>query len=64
MNLFEFVDRDLSVNLCRFKRSMTEHHLNVADVCAVLEHGRGHGVTEQMTTASLSNQEVPPAGTR
>ena len=54
VDLFQFGDRDLGINLRRFQGSMTQHHLDVTDVRPVFQHRRCHTVTEQMATATLA----------
>lgn len=55
VNLLERPDTDLGVNLRGVQADMSEHGLDKTDVCAVLQHQRGHGVTEQMATAALAD---------
>jgi hypothetical protein len=41
---------------------MSEHRLDEADVRAVLQHQRRHGVAEQVTRTALAATKVPPPG--
>lgn len=52
MNRFQFIDTDPGVNLRGVEIAVAEHRLDEADVGAVLEHVRGHGVSKQMTRAN------------
>ncbi len=55
MNLFQFADADLCVDLRGLQLGMTEHGLDEADVGSVLQHQRGHRVTEQMARATFAD---------
>ena len=45
MDFLELRDSYMRVNLSAFQASMSEHLLDVTNVCSVFEHQRGHGVT-------------------
>ena len=55
VHLLQFEDRDLRVDLGRVEPRVTEHLLDEADVGAVLQHERRHGVAEQMAGARLAD---------
>ena len=55
MNFLERPDTDLGVNLRGVQADMPEHGLDETNIGTVLQHQRGHGVAEQMATATLTN---------
>lgn len=53
VDLLEFSDADLGIDLRRRELGMAEHLLDEPDICPTLQHERGHGVTEQMAGTTL-----------
>ena len=48
VNILEFLDAHLRVDLSGGQQGMSGHLLDVADVRAVLQHQRRHGVPEKL----------------
>ena len=55
VDIFEFLDADLRVNLFSRQQSVPEHLLDVADIRAVLQHQCRHGMPEDMRRAFLAD---------
>lgn len=48
VDLPQFLDTDLGVNLGGGQVAVAQHHLDKADIRAIIQHMGGHGVAEQV----------------
>ena len=55
VDLFELADADLRVNLGGIELGVTEKLLDVAHICAVLQHRRGAGVAKEVARPGLAD---------
>ena len=55
MDILELLAADLCVNLSSRQQAVAEHLLDIADVRAVLQHQRRHGMPEDMRRSVLAD---------
>lgn len=51
MHFLQFSDRDMRVYLRRANIAMSEHGLDVSQVCPILQHVRRHRMAQQVATS-------------
>lgn len=55
VNLDQFLDVHVGVNLRRIEPCVTEHFLHIADIRAIFQHQCRHCMAEQMAAATLTD---------